>query len=106
MTQQTETIYRYIETKCKKCHVVDGVLTDNMTIKVGQTWDQECTIQGCKGESVVTETNQDFTKIWAECKVDQILAKETAKQILKEMEEYDEKSFNEIIATQTKESKK
>ena len=50
--------------------------------------------------------DQDFTKIWAEWKINKILAEETEEQILKEIEEWNMKSFNEIIATQTKESKK
>lgn len=46
--------YRTLETKCKECHVLEFFSTENMTLKFGELWDQECTTQGCKGDQVIT----------------------------------------------------
>ena len=48
--------YINLETKCQTCYVVNDFSTEHITKKVGQFWDQECTTQGCKGESVVIGT--------------------------------------------------
>lgn len=49
----TDQDTRHIHTKCDGCGFVDYFCTDNMTVRPGDSWEQECSRDDCYADSTV-----------------------------------------------------